>query len=257
MRIATFNVNSVRSRTALVVEWLRANQPDILALQETKVADELFPAAAFAEAGYHVAFRGEGGYNGVALASRQEPDEVSFGLDDGEQADETRLVLARFGRLSVLNTYVPQGREITHAMYPYKLQWFARLRKYFDRHFTVRSRVVWVGDLNVAPLPIDIHNAEKQANHVCYHAAAREAFSQAMKWGFVDVFRKHHPEPGQYTFFDYRIPSNVQRNLGWRVDHILATPVFAKTSTNAWIDLTPRLARNASDHTVLAADFAD
>ena len=161
----------------------------------------------------------------------------------------------KIGPAWVVNTYVPQGREIDNPMYPYKLAWFGRLRAFFDRHFTARTKLVWVGDLNVAPEAIDIHNAEQQAEHVCYHVDVRKAFADAVAWGFVDVFRKHHPEPGQYTFFDYRTLNAVNRSMGWRIDHILATPCLAKTSTNAWIDLQPRLAAKPSDHTLLAADF--
>jgi exodeoxyribonuclease-3 len=255
MRIATFNVNSVRSRLEIVLDWLRANEPDILALQETKVEDAGFPALAFREAGYHAAFRGEKTYNGVALLTRREAADVRFGMDDGGQRDETRLVAAKVGPVHVVNTYVPQGREIDHPMYAYKLQWIGRLRAYFARRFTPRTRLVWVGDMNVAPEARDIHNAEEQEDHVCFHADVRRAFAETVGWGFTDVLRKHHPEAGQYTFFDYRTPNAVQRGMGWRVDHILATMPLADKCTDARIDLEPRKRPKASDHTVLVADF--
>ncbi len=256
MIIASFNVNSIRSRLGIVLDWLRVNQPDVLCVQETKAIDAEFPAEPIRAAGYHVVYRGEKAYNGVALLSRTEPKQVQFGLDDGGPADEARLVSARIGPVHVINTYVPQGREIDHAMYQYKLQWFERLRAYCDRHCSPRQPVLWVGDLNIAPEAMDIHNAEKQVNHVCYHIDARRAFAGAVAWGFVDVFRKHHPEPGQYTFFDYRQVGAVKRNQGWRIDHILATRSLAAKSVRAWIDLQPRLAEKPSDHTVLAAEFA-
>lgn len=255
MIVATFNANSIRARLNIVLAWIEANKPDLLAIQETKVEDEDFPSLPFVEAGYHVVFRGEKSYNGVALIARERPREVVFGLDDGDPPDETRLLAARVGPLHIVNTYVPQGREIDHAMYAYKLKWFQRLKAYFDRHHTTRRKVVWVGDLNVAPEAIDIHNADQQENHVCYHIDARKAFADTVAWGFQDVFRKHHPEPGQYTFFDYRTIHAVERNMGWRVDHILATPPLARTSTRAWIDLAPRLQPKPSDHTFLAAEF--
>jgi exodeoxyribonuclease-3 len=180
---------------------------------------------------------------------------VRCGLDDGGPPDEARLISATVGPLRVVNTYVPQGRELDHEMYAYKLTWFARLKGYFARHFTPRQRLVWVGDLNVAPAPMDVHNPEDQTNHVCYHEAVRQAFAETVSWGFVDVFRKHHPEPGQFTFFDYRMPRSVDQGLGWRVDHILATPPLAAKSSDCFIDLAPRRAEKPSDHTFLAVDF--
>lgn len=255
MKIATFNANSIRARLDIILEWLDINRPDILCIQETKVQDHEFPAMAFTEAGYHIEYRGEKSYNGVAIASLIKPDKVSYGLDDGKQPDEARLLYARLGTLHLVNTYVPQGREIDNPMYQYKLEWFARLKKYFDRHFTNRKKVVWLGDLNVAPEPIDIHNSEKQTEHVCYHIDARNAFADTVSWGLIDVFRKHHPEPGQYTFFDYRTVNVVERNMGWRIDHILATPALAGKSIDSYIDIKPRLKDKPSDHTFLAAEF--
>ncbi len=255
MKIATFNVNSVRSRIAPVIDWLGQNQPDVLCLQETKVQDEDFPVSAFTDSGYQAVFRGEKSYNGVAILSKQTPTDVHFGLDDGQEPDATRLIAAKFGPIHVVNTYVPQGRAIEHEMFRYKLQWLERLRKWFDRHFTPKTLLVWVGDLNVAPEAKDIHNAEQQINHVCYHQSVREAFERTKSWGFEDVFRKYHPEGGQYTFFDYRTANAVKRNLGWRVDHILATQPLAAKSMASYIDLAPRLKPRSSDHTVLVAEF--
>jgi len=255
MRIATFNANSVRVRLDPILAWLREAEPDVLCLQETKAQDRNFPAAAFTDAGYHVVFRGEKSYNGVAIISRQKPKRVRFGFDDGKQADVTRLVYAAIGPVHVVNTYVPQGREITHPMYLYKIEWFKRLRAYFDTHFTTRKKVVWVGDLNVAPGPMDIHNAERQENHVCYHVDVRKAFDGTVSWGFTDVLRKHRPGPGQYTFYDFRTINAVERGVGWRVDHILATRPMANRSTDCFIDLEPRKRPRSSDHTFLAADF--
>ncbi len=255
MLIATFNANSIRSRLPAVIAWIRNYQPDILCIQETKVQDHEFPLALFEQEKLHVAFRGEKSYNGVAILSRQEPDAVAFGFDDGGPADETRFCHATFGSLHVVNTYVPQGREIDHPMYQYKLEWFRRLRAWFDRHFTPATPLIWLGDLNVAPQPEDIHNAEKQENHVCFHESVRQAFSETCAWGFTDVFRKFHPEPGAFTFFDYRTPQAAKRAMGWRIDHILATKPAAEAATDAFIDLEPRLQEKPSDHTFLCARF--
>ncbi len=255
MLIATYNINSIRSRLDALAAWLEKCQPDILCLQETKVQDSEFPLAALATTGYHVAFRGMKAYNGVAILSRTPPDEVVAGLDDGDEPDEPRLIRARFGDLHVVNTYVPQGREIDHPMFQYKIKWLQRLRAYFDRHFTTEDAVVWVGDLNVAAEPIDVYNPETRAGHVCYHADAREALAHCRAWGFEDVLRLYHPEGGHYTFYDYRTVDPIERGMGWRIDYIMASPPLLETATDAWIDLQPRRLPKASDHTPLLAAF--
>ncbi|MCK5850816.1 MAG: exodeoxyribonuclease III [Kiritimatiellae bacterium] len=255
MKITTFNANSIRARLDIVLNWIKENRPDILCIQETKAQDHDFPALPFIEAGYHVTFKGQKSYNGVATVSLKKPSAVSFGIDDGLQSDDARLLYTKIGPIHVVNTYVPQGREIQHPMYKYKLEWFQRLKGYFDRHFTTRMKVVWLGDLNVAAEAMDIHNAEKQTQHVCFHEDARKAFANTVEWGFTDVFRKHHPESGHYTFFDYRTIDVVKRNMGWRIDYILATPSMAKKSTDSFIDLKPRLLQKPSDHTFLTAEF--
>ncbi len=257
MRIATFNANSIRARLEIVTTWLETQRPDILCLQETKVTDDAFPAEAFQAIGYHTAFRGEKSYNGVAILSREVPDAIRFGLDDGGPADAARLACARFGDLHVVNTYVPQGRELDHDMFRYKLDWLRRLRAWFDRDFTPADQILWTGDMNVAVEAIDIHNAPMQANHVCYHESVRRVFAETVDWGFTDIFRKHHPgEPDQYTFFDYHTPNAAQRKMGWRIDHMLATAPLAGRSRDAFIDLEPRLKPRPSDHTFLVAEFS-
>jgi exodeoxyribonuclease-3 len=255
LKIATFNANSIRARMDIVLDWLDKNKPDVLCVQETKVTDAEFPGLPFIEKGYNVVFRGQKSYNGVAIMSLKKPSKVTAGFDDGKQADESRFLYAQIGPVHVVNTYVPQGRELEHEMYQYKIQWFKRMKKYFNKNFTTRQKVVWVGDLNVAPDPMDIHNSEKHANHVCYHKDVRKAFADTVGWGFVDAFRKHHPEPDQYSYFDYRTVNAVGRKMGWRIDHILATPSLAKKSTDASIDLKPRLMERPSDHTFMVADF--
>jgi len=239
----------------ILLHWLARAKPDVVCLQETKVVDADFPAEPIRAAGYHVVYRGEKSYNGVAVLSLREPTSVSFGFDDGGPVDGTRLACVQIGLLHVVNTYVPQGRDIEHELYRYKIEWFARLRNYFDRHFSPDQPLVWAGDINVAPEAMDVHNAAQQADHVCYHEDVRKAFARTVEWGFVDVFRKYHPEAGQYTFFDYRQKDSVERNLGWRVDHILATSPLAARSVGAAIDLTLRRLEKPSDHTVLMAEF--
>jgi exodeoxyribonuclease-3 len=255
-KIATYNVNSIRSRLHIILPWLQEHRPDVLCMQETKVDDARFPAAEFAASGYHVVFKGEKQYNGVAVASLKKPDNIFYGLADDGPADEARLIRADFPGLSVINTYVPQGRDRDAAQFIYKLEWFKRLRHYLERFFSPASPVIWLGDLNVAPEHIDVHDPKRLLGHVCFTPEVWEAFAAVKAWGLNDIFRRHHPgEAKQYTFFDYRVPKSVDRGLGWRIDHILATAPLAARSVDCRIDMRPRLMEKPSDHTVLLAEF--
>jgi exodeoxyribonuclease III len=255
LKIATYNVNSIRSRMHIVLPWLQKNTPDYFCLQETKVADDKFPATEFADAGYQLIFKGHKQYNGVAIASRRKPQKVIFGLDN-EPSDADRIIAAIYDDLTIINTYVPQGQDQESPQYKYKLAWFGRLKKYLNKHFLPQSRIIWCGDLNVAPEKIDVHDPKRILGHVCFNPEVWKAFENVKSWGFVDVFRLHHPdEAGQYTFFDYRVREAVSRKLGWRVDHILATGSMAAGSKNCLIDLSSRLGEKPSDHVILSADF--
>ncbi|MGQ9492975.1 MAG: exodeoxyribonuclease III [Anaerolineae bacterium] len=256
LKIATYNVNSVRSRLDLVLGWLQRESPDALCMQETKVQDAEFPAEAFRSNGYHVVFRGQKGYAGVAIASKHELREVAYGLDDGKDPDEARLIRASILGIPIVNTYVPQGQSEDSPQFQYKLEWLARLRDWFDRHYSPQEPLVWVGDFNVAPEPIDVHDPKGLARHVDFHPEARAALQRVREWGFVDVFRLHHPEPGHYTFWDYRVRNALERNIGWRVDHIWVTKPLADKSVRAWVDIEARRAERPSDHTFLVAEFA-
>jgi exodeoxyribonuclease-3 len=255
-RVATYNCNSVRARLELVLEWIEREAPDVLCLQETKVQDSEFPTGEFGDLGYHVVFRGQKAHAGVAIVSSEELDDVSFGLDDGGDPDEARLARGRLGSLSLVNTYVPQGRTPDSPHFAYKLEWLRRLRRFFERHYTPEDRLVWMGDFNVAPELIDVYEPDRLVKHVDFHPEARRVLEEVKTWGFVDVFRHHHPqEPGQYTFWDYRVPNALDRGMGWRVDHIWATKALAEKSTSAWIDVDARRADRPSDHTFLTAEF--
>lgn len=254
MLIATWNVNSVRSRLPRITDFLTTQQPDVLCMQETKVADERFPVAEFEALGYQVACAGLGGYNGVATVSRLPMKVVQRGFPD-EPAEIDRLLVTRIGRLPVVNTYVPQGRSADAPEFRAKLEFLARLRDFFAANWTPRSRLLWVGDLNVAPEERDVHDPRRFARHPDFHPEARAALAGVMSWGFVDCFRLHNDEPGQYTFYDYRDTRSVEKQHGWRVDHVMATRPLAKRCTRAWIDLAPRLAERPSDHTPLLAEF--
>ncbi len=256
MKIATFNANSVRARLPVLSRWLDSARPDILCIQETKVENKDFPVGAFEEVGYHVVFSGEKKYNGVAVASLDKPRSVRVGIDDNEDSpDEARIIAVDINGIHVVNTYVPQGTDVESPRFQYKLRWFKRLKEYFARHYTPKDMLLWTGDLNVAPEPMDVHDPKRLLGHVCYHPDLHKVFAETVSWGFEDVFRKHKPDPEEYSFFDYRVPNSVQRKLGWRIDHLLATPPLAKTSTNAWIDLEPRGWERPSDHTFVVSDF--
>ena len=254
-KAATFNVNSVRVRLQQVLDWLEREQPDVLGLQETKAQDPDFPQDAFTAAGYHVAFAGQKGGAGVALITKSEPKDVVFGLDDGGEPDRARLVRAVVDGVTVVNTYVPQGREITSPHFEYKLEWLGRVRRLFESHYTPEQPLLWMGDLNVAPEPIDIYDPEGLAEHVDFHPRARAALAEVCAWGLVDVFRKHHPEPGVYTYWDYRARNPIERGIGWRIDHLLATPPLAERSRRVWVDVDARRAERPSDHTLLVGEF--
>ncbi len=254
MKIATYNVNSIRRRLPLVLAWLQEHQPDVMCLQETKVQDADFPAAAFQEAGYHAAYRGMKGYNGVATLTLNKPERVIHGLHDGPDNDEVRILQTVVNGIPVINTYVPQGYLITSDKYAGKLEWFQRLHRYFKEHLDPQSPAIWLGDLNVAPEPIDVYHPERRVNDVDFHIDARNAYKSTAAWGFRDVFRILHPDKVQYTYWDYYRKA-FEHNWGWRIDHILATEPLARLCVRAEADLTPRRAADTSDHTVFWAEF--
>ncbi len=254
MKVASYNVNSIRVRLPLVLEWLRQSRPDVLATQETKVQDDEFPKAAFEEIGYRCAFHGQKGYNGVALLATQEMADIEFGLPT-EPRDESRLVKARIGEVTIVNTYIPQGYLPTSDRFEYKLEWFRRLLDYFRSILRPTDLAVWVGDMNVAPLPIDVYDPVRLEGHVCYRPEVRRALEQIMQWGLIDVFRMHCGEAGQYTYWDYRPGNPFKRNRGWRLDHIMATAPLAQRSVACYIDKGPRAADRPSDHTPIIAEF--
>lgn len=254
MKVASFNVNSLRVRLGVVIKWLEEHQPYVLAVQETKVQDADFPSAAFDEIGYNYAFRGQKSYNGVALFSRSEILDVRSGFAN-EPKDEARLISGRLGGLTVVNTYIPQGYLAESEKFDYKLDWFERLLRYFEQNFDPTDAVVWVGDLNVAPSAIDVYDPVALAGHVCYHPEVHKALSRVMEWGFIDVFRLHCKDAGQYTFWDYRVKNPLKLNRGWRLDHIMATRAVAEKSTACYIDKGPRVMQRPSDHTPVVAEF--
>lgn len=257
MKIATYNVNSIRKRIGILHQWIRQHNPDVMCLQETKVQDHEFPRQAFADLPYVINFCGEKSYNGVAIFSRTPPEHVSFGFQDGlPQEDFARLVMVVVKGIPIINTYIPQGFAIDSPKYAYKLGWFRRLRKYFSRVLPPKQPAIWCGDMNVAPEPVDVHSPEKHVTHVCFHKDARQAYQETVDWGFVDVFRHHFPHIQQFTFWDYRRPNALEANRGWRIDHIMVTPPLLAYSQTVNVDIQPRRAEAPSDHTILWAEFS-
>lgn len=255
MRIATYNANSIRMRLETVTQWLETHQPDVLCIQETKCQDEQFPALLLRGAGYHLYFRGMKSYNGVAVLTREEPDMVCYGFDDGlPEIDDARLVRVVVRGIPIVNTYVPNGYKLGTAQYAYKLEWFPRLRDYFGEHLSPDHPAIWCGDMNVAPEPIDVHHPEQHLKHVCFHEDVRRVYKETVSWGFVDVFRRLYPDRQQFTFWDYLMKS-LDTDKGWRIDHILATEPLAQKCVEVEVDIEPRRSPRASDHTFLWADF--
>jgi exodeoxyribonuclease-3 len=254
MKIATYNVNSIRRRLPIVLDWLNEHQPDVLCLQETKVQDDDFPVEDLRQAGYHASFRGMKGYNGVATLTKREPELVIHGLHEGADNEDVRILQTVVEGIPIVNTYVPQGNSIRSEKYAFKLKWFAHVRRYFEKHLDPQSPAIWLGDMNVAPEPIDVYHPDRRINDVDFHIDARNAYKDVLSWGFVDVFRKLHPDVVSYTYWDY-FRNAFENNWGWRIDHILATAPLAATCRKASIDLEPRKAKGASDHTIIWADF--
>jgi len=254
VKTATFNVNSLRARTNIVFEWLKKHSPDVLCLQETKLPDKEFPEKKFRDLGYHSAFRGQTGRNGVATLSKTPFEKLQIGFDEKESEGD-RIITATVLGIPIVNTYVPQGVSPYSDFFREKLDWLQRLYDYFKVNFRPDKPLLWMGDFNIAPEPIDLYDPEFLAGHVCFNADVQGALERFKKWGFLDVFRTHHPEGGQYSFWDYQIKNAVRKKKGWRLDHIWATKPLAKKSKDCWIDIEPRLKEKPSDHTFVVAEF--
>ncbi len=254
--VATFNVNSVRSRLDVLLPWIGNHLPDVLCLQEIKVETDKFPLEPFKAAGYECAVFGEKSYNGVAILSRGPLADVRRGLDDGkEKSEPARLIRATVRGVAVVNTYVPQGHEPDSDKFRYKLEWLERLRRFFEREYAPDAKVLWCGDMNIAPTPIDIHDPKGLLGHVGFRPEVWKALGEVTAWGFEDVFRRHRPEPGWYSYYDYRAKDPVKKKTGWRVDHIYCTAPLARLCTDSWIDVNTRLAEKPSDHCPVLAEF--
>ena len=253
MKIATWNVNSLNVRLPQVVAWLAEAQPDVLALQETKLVDEKFPAAEIAAAGYQVVFSGQKTYNGVAVLSKQPATEVVKdlpGLDDPQR----RVLAALYGHVRVLNLYIPNGESVASDKYQYKLDWLDKLIAFVAAEIKRYPKLVVVGDFNIAPEERDVHDPQLWTGRVLFSDPEREAFQRLLATGMCDTFRLFDQAEQQYSWWDYRMNA-FRRNMGLRIDHILASKPLCDKCRSCVIDKTPRKNERPSDHAPVIAEF--
>jgi exodeoxyribonuclease-3 len=256
MRIATWNVNSIRSRLDRVMPWLDQHAPDVLCMQETKCTDDVFPREGFEARGYHLAVLGQKTYNGVAIASRLPLTGVESGLPwPGDEA--ARGISAEVGGVRVVDLYVPNGSEVGSEKYAYKLAWLDRLRGWLDESRSPDEPLVLCGDFNIAPEDRDVYDPAEWRDQVLCTAAERERFQALLDWGLHDVWRRlHEEETGRYTYtwWDFR-GLKFQKGEGLRIDLLLATsPVLAR-ARGAAIERTARKGKNPSDHAPVLVDL--
>jgi exodeoxyribonuclease-3 len=255
VKIATWNVNSIRARHETVLRWLGREEPDVLCLQETKVVDDEFPTDELLRLGYTVAMVGQKTYNGVAIASRLPMTSVAVGLLDETENAEARLIRATIAGVRVYSAYVPNGKSPDSPSFPDKLRWLRRLGETLARDITSDTPALVCGDFNVAPEDRDVFDPERQRGKLLYHPDEVHALSELMAFGLVDVFRVHNQEKGHYTWWDYRAGS-LRRNQGFRIDLVLATRPMAARSTSVTIDAALRREERPSDHVPVVATFS-
>jgi exodeoxyribonuclease-3 len=256
MKIATWNVNSIRARMERLRVWLAAQAPDVLCLQETKVEDQAFPARELESLGYHVAAHGQKTYNGVAVLARQPLDDIVRGFGDGVEDAQARFLVVRVGKVRVGSLYVPNGQAVGTEKFKYKLKWLARWQAWLETHADASAPLVLCGDMNVAPGDRDVHDPEAWRDQVMCHPDERAALAEVRRWGLVDVFRQLNSDVSQYTWWDYRQLS-FPKNRGLRIDHILCTEAMAARCRSVAIDREARKGEAPSDHAPVIADFAD
>ena len=254
MKIATWNVNSIRTRLEHVTEWLTQNPVDVLCLQETKVVDADFPRSSFEELGYQLYISGQKSYNGVAIASLQPLSDVSIGFQSilkdikPEWDEQKRVITGVINGIRIVNLYVPNGSSIGSEKYEYKLGWLKILGEYLQALLKSNSAICMCGDFNIALEDKDIHEKANPDNHIMSSESERQALKEILTLGFADAFRKFTPESGHYSWWDYRAAS-FRRNLGWRIDHHYLTPELYESAKSCVIDTTPRKKEKPSDHT--------
>lgn len=254
MKIATWNVNSLNVRLPHVLEWLAANEPDVLVLQEIKQVTEAFAVDAFTEAGYKSVASGQKTYNGVATICREEPlDPITDfpGFDDPQR----RILATTINGVRVVDLYVPNGQVVGSEKYEYKLSWLEALRKFLKAELESHENLVVLGDFNIAPEDRDVYDAEKWGDAILCSPREREALGELFKLGMSDVFRQFDQAEKSFSWWDYRA-AGFRRNAGLRIDLILASSAMAKTCQASYVDKEPRTWERPSDHTPVVAEFA-
>ncbi len=253
MKIASWNVNSLRVRLPQVLEWLSEHRPDVLALQETKMTDEQFPAGDIAAAGYQVLFSGQKTYNGVAILARGalcDPITDLPAFDDPQR----RLLAATYAGVRVVDVYIPNGSEVGSEKYAYKLSWLESLTEFLRDELARHEKLVLLGDFNIAPEDRDVHDPKAWEGKVLCSEPEREAYRRIEALGLIDTFRRFSEESGQFSWWDYRM-NGFRRNLGLRIDLILASEPLGATARSSIIDKTPRAWERPSDHAPVVAEF--
>ena len=249
VKIASWNVNSIKVRLPNVLEWLATARPDVLCLQETKCPEADFPLLELKGIGYHVEALGQRAYNGVALVSKEPARDVMKGLPGGDGGDEqARYIEATFGEVRVASIYLPNGNPVESEKFPYKLAWMDRLRAHTATLLEREAPFVLAGDYNICPTDDDVYDPVGWRGDALCRPESRQRFRAMMHLGLTDAFRTLHAEPHLYTFWDYQA-GRWHRDEGLRIDHLLLSPQAADRLADCAIDKTPRAKDKASDHT--------
>jgi exodeoxyribonuclease-3 len=255
MRIATWNVNSIRARLERLLGYLSQARPDVLCLQELKCTDDAFPKAELLDAGYQSVVLGQKTYNGVAILSREPAKDVVLGLQDGEDDTQSRLIAATVSGVRILSLYAPNGQSVDSPAFTYKLEFYARLKRYLERRHPRTEPLVLTGDFNVAPEPIDVYDPKVWEGQTLFTLKERQALQELASFGLQDTFRRHHPEGGRFSWWDYRMLA-FPKNRGLRIDHLFATAPLMERCVAADIDREARKGKLPSDHAPVWADFS-
>lgn len=253
MKLATWNVNSLKVRLPQVLPWLAQHQPDALCLQETKLEDHNFPRAEIEAAGYHVAFSGQKTYNGVAILSRKPVDDVVAGIP-GYADPQKRMIAGTLDGVRVVCGYMPNGESVESDKYRYKLEWYAALTAWLRDELQRYPKLALLGDFNIAPADADVHDPQAWAGKVLCSDAERAAFQDLLALGLSDTFRQFEQPERSYSWWDYRMNA-FRRKMGLRIDHILASKPLAAACTASTIDTVPRGNERPSDHAPVVAEF--
>jgi len=254
LKLATWNVNSLNVRLPHVLDWLKAQQPDALCLQELKMEDAKFPREAFDAIGYQAAFSGQKTYNGVAILTRERPDDVVAGMP-GYADEQKRVIAVTLAGVRVICVYIPNGQSVDSEKYVYKLAWLAELEKFVAGEIARYGQVALLGDYNIAPEDRDVHDPAAWTGLVLCSEPERAAFARLTALGLKDSFRQFEQPDKSFTWWDYRM-NGFKRNLGLRIDHILLTADLAARCQAVAIDLEPRRLDRPSDHAPVIATLA-